>query len=204
MAQIVPYATYHLFRSIKTWSNLQSLTLTNISFPSRGVLVPVHSSGAHIVCVLANADEGTFLPLDTLTNLRNVYIGQATLVPMRSIARLALARQKMGFSTCSGEGKDVWYHEREVEGRNSGLREIRLVDAYQESIWQKRIRRKDLEAVALELASSDTPIDSSYHAPTGDVDSEVVVERIREIVSCEALTERIMGGDRAEGMTTLD
>jgi len=123
---------------------------------------------------------------------------------MKSIVRLVLAKPKTEFSTCSGEGKDTWCYEREVEGRNSGLREMRLVDAYKESIWQKRIRRKDLEAVALEIASSDTPIDSSYHAPTGEVDSKAVVERIREIVSCEALTERIMGGDRAEGMTTLD
>ena len=81
--------------------------------------------------------------------------------------------------------------------------EIKLVDAYKESIWQERIRRKDLEAVAMEVASSDIPTDSWYHAPTGDVDSVAVVGRIREIVSCEALTERIVGGDRAEGMTTL-
>ena len=123
---------------------------------------------------------------------------------MRSIVRLVLAMPKMEFSTCSGEGNNVLYHERELNGRNGGLREIRLVDAYKESIWQKRIRRTDLEAVALELASSDTPIYPSYHAPTGEVDSKTVVGRIREIVSCEALTERIMGGDRAEGMTTLD
>ena len=122
---------------------------------------------------------------------------------MRSITRLALARSKTKFSICSRKGKGVWYHEREVEGRNSGLREIRLVDAYKESIWQERIRRKDLEAVAIEIASSDTPLDSWYHASSGEVDSEAIAERIREIVSCEALTERIMGGDRAEGMTTL-
>ena len=77
------------------------------------------------------------------------------------------------------------------------------MDAYKESIWQQRIRRKDVEAAAMEVASSEIPIDSWYHTPTGEVDSEAVVERIREIVSCEALTERIMGGDRAEGMTML-
>ena len=156
-----------------------------------------------VVCVLANADDGSFLPLETLTDLRSVYIGQATLVPMRSIARLALARPKTELSIFSRKGKDVWYQEQEVEGRDGGLREIRLVDAYKESIWQERIRRKDLEAVAMEVASSDIPVDSWYYAPTGEVDSEAVVGRIREIVSCEALTERIMGGDRAEGMTTL-
>jgi hypothetical protein len=138
-----------------------------------------------------------------LSNLRSVYIGQATLVPMRSIARLALARPKAKPSVHNGEGNGVRYYEGGREGRDGGLREIRLVDAYKESIWQERVRRKDLEAVAIEVASSDTPVDPWYHAPTGEVDSEMVVGRIREIVSCEALTERIMGGDRAEGMTTL-
>ncbi|KAF9647092.1 hypothetical protein BDM02DRAFT_3146388 [Thelephora ganbajun] len=189
---IVPYATYHLFQSIKAWSNLRSLTLTNISFPSRSTLVPVR-----------NADEAPFLPLETLTNLRSVYIGQATLVPVRSIAILALARPKAKHSICKRKGKDIWYHEQEVEGRDSGLREIRLVDAYKESIWQERIHRKDLEAVAMEVVSSDVSADPWYHTPTGEIDSEAVLGRIREIISCEALTEHIMGGDRAEGMTTL-
>jgi len=123
---------------------------------------------------------------------------------MRSIARLALAIPKARFSICSRRGKDVWYHDEEAEGKDGGLREIRLVDAYKESIWQQRIRRKDLEAVAMEVASSDIPIDSLYHTPMGEVNSEAVVGRIREIISCEVLTERIMGGDRAEGMTTLN
>lgn len=90
-----------------------------------------------------------------------------------------------------------------MEEGKGGLREIRLVDAYKNSIWQERIRRKHLETVAMEVASSDTPLDPWYYAPTGEIDSEAVLGRIREIVSCEALTERLMGGDRAEGMTTL-
>ena len=96
---------------------------------------------------------------------------------------------------------DGCYHERDAEERDSGIEEIRLVDAYKESIWGERIRRKDLEAVAMEVASSDA--ESWYHALMGEVNSGAVLGRIREIVSCEALTERIMGGDRAEGMTTL-
>lgn len=195
MPQIVPYATYHLLQSVKTWSNLQSLTLTNISFPSNTSFVPVGSSvPGLVVCVLADADECPLLPLEMLPDLRSVYIGQATLVPMRSIARLALARPRAKLSVCSRRGRDVWYREREAM-------EIKLVDAYKESIWQERIRRSDLEAVAMDVASSD--LDSWYHASAGEVDSEGLVGRIREIVSCEALTERIAGGDRAEGMTKL-
>lgn len=189
---------------MKLWSNLQSLTLTNISFPSSSTFVPVGSSEAHLVfCVLANADD-TFLPLETLINLTTVYIGQATIVPMRSIVRFALARPNPEPPICSREAKNVWYYEREAERGDSGLKEIRLVDAYKESIWEERIRRKDLEIVAMDLASSNTtPFDPRYLAPTGEIDSDAVLERIRQVVSCEALTERIMGGDRAEGMTTL-
>jgi len=181
---------------MKSWSNLQSLTLTNISFPSSGAFVPVGSSGAHLTfCILANADEA-LSPLEALTNLRSVYIGKATVVPIRSIVKFALAQPKTKLATCGREGAGVSYHGRDVE---AGLQEIRLVDAYKECIWQERIRRRDLETVAMEVASSD----SWYHAPSGEIDSDRVLRRIRKIVACEALTERIMGGDRAEGMTTL-
>ena len=155
-----------------------------------------------VFCALTNADDA-FLPLETLGNLRSVHIGQATLVPVRGIVKLILARQKTKLSIYGRGKKDSFSHERGVEGGYGGLKEIKLVDAYKESIWQERIRRKDLETVAMEVASSDTPVDSCYHTPAGETDSEAVLSRIREIVSCEALTERIMGGDRAEGMTTL-
>jgi hypothetical protein len=185
---------------MKSWSNLQYLALTNISFPSSSTFVPVGSSEAHIIfCIIANADEA-FLPIENLSNLRSVYIGQAIQVPMKSIVRFALARPKPKPPICS---REVSYHEQEVEEGGSGIKEIRLVDAYRESIWQERIRRKDLETVAMELASSDAPLDSWYHTPAGEIDPDTVLGRIREVISCEALTERIMGGDRAEGMTTL-
>ena len=125
-----------------------------------------------------NTDEGFFLLLNALPKLRSVCIGEATAVPVRSIARLALAGPTTGSST---------YSERGAGRRNSGLREIRLVDAYKKSTWRKRIRRKDLEAAALAVASSDIPVDSLYYAPTGEVDSVAVVRRIGEIVSCEAV-----------------
>ena len=190
---------------MKSWSNLRSLTLTNISFPTSGTFVPVGSSESHLVfCIVANADEA-FLPLENLSNLRNVYIGQATLVPTWSIVKFALARPNPKPLICRREVQKVGYHEREVEkGGGIGVREIRLVDAYRESIWQERIRRKDMETVAMELAASDIPLGGPwYHTLAGGIDPDAVLGRIREVISCEALTERIMGGDRAEGMTTL-
>ena len=125
-----------------------------------------------------NTDDGLFLLLNTLPNLRSVYIGEATVVPVQSIVRLALA---------GPETESSAFSKREAGGRNNGLREIRLVDAYKESTWRKQVLRKDLEAVALAVASSDIPVDSLYYAPTGEVDSVAVVKRIREIVSCEAV-----------------
>lgn len=64
-----------------------------------------------------------------------------------------------------------------------------MVDAYQESIWGRRLRRSDIEKAALALTLNMT-------APT-------VVDRIREIVRCEARHERIMGGDRSDQWAIL-
>lgn len=70
------------------------------------------------------------------------------------------------------------------------LEEVRLVDTYAESIWGRRIRRSDVEkaAMALELGAED----------------EGALERIRRIVRCEALNERVIGGDRADGLVLLE
>ena len=70
------------------------------------------------------------------------------------------------------------------------LESVRLVDTYRESIWGPRIRRSDLERAALSFQI--------------DLQPEDRVRRIRQIVKCEALTERIMGGDRVEGLSSLD
>lgn len=181
VAQIVPYATYHFFHSIRNWSNLQSLTLANVTFPPHGTYVPVSSSGPCLTYRPVDTDDGLFSLLNTLPNLRSVCVGQATLVPVRSIVRLALA----GPQTEPSAYDKVDGARCREGGRNSGLREIRLRDACTESTLRKRIGRSDLEAVALEIACSDTPVGSLYYAPTGEVDSVAVVERIREIISCE-------------------
>lgn len=78
------------------------------------------------------------------------------------------------------------------EGSLSCTEYIRLVDAYQESIWGPRLRRTDIEKAALAL-----PICETYGA-------EVVLEHIRSSVRCEAMNDRIMGGDRSEGLTVLE
>lgn len=70
------------------------------------------------------------------------------------------------------------------------LDQIRLVDTYEESIWGRRIRRTDIEKAALEMELM--------------IPREVALERIRRIVKCEAQNERVIGGDRAEGLVLLE
>jgi hypothetical protein len=75
------------------------------------------------------------------------------------------------------------------------LRNVRLVDCYVESIWGGRVRRRDIEGVAAE----------QWEADGGSKDAGERVRRVRQIVVCEALTERIEGGDRVvDGMTILE
>ena len=64
-----------------------------------------------------------------------------------------------------------------------GLEIVRLIDAYSDSIWGPRIRRSDVEK-AIEPRS----------------DRDACVLRVRQVVRCEAKTERIMGGDRVDAV----
>ncbi|KAF7440185.1 hypothetical protein PC9H_000529 [Pleurotus ostreatus] len=70
------------------------------------------------------------------------------------------------------------------------LRSVRLVDTYLESIWGRRLRRSDVEQAVAQLTDAE-PERSRY------------LELMRRLIVCEARTERIMGGDRAEGDTPL-
>jgi len=69
------------------------------------------------------------------------------------------------------------------------LEMVRLVDTYSDSIWGPRIRRSDVEKAVLSL---------------GLEDHDACVLQVQRVVKCEAKTERIMGGDRAEGFSELD
>jgi len=159
--KIVPTATYYLFQSIATWTLVEHITLTNLSFPSDSL--DLHGP------LVRNAPL-----LPPLQHLRTLYLGQATLLPASAIAAMAL--------------QDVRADGKEYRGC---LEQIRLVDAYQESIWGRRLRRADIEKAALA-----SPM-------LRDLGAEVVLERIRNVVTCEAMNERIMGGDRSEGLTLL-
>ncbi|EPQ51925.1 hypothetical protein GLOTRDRAFT_80917 [Gloeophyllum trabeum ATCC 11539] len=121
--------------------------------------------------------------------LTSIYIGQATFVPAELIARIA----------CAGE-----------EGDN-GLREVRLVDVYVESIWERRMRRGDVERAGVELLRGwwqevrpKGQFEGDEYEEKMRRCEEEVVRKIQSVVRCEAKTERIMGGDRVERVGMLE
>ena len=120
--------------------------------------------------------DGRDQSLPALSHLRYLYLGQATFLSPSLIAEITL----QGF-----EGP----HKK----HSSRLEAIRLVDVYQESLWGKRLRRFDIEKAALAL-----PASKNYGT------NAVLVGRVRSIVRCEAMNERIMGGDRSEGLVALE
>ncbi|KAG1743730.1 uncharacterized protein EDB91DRAFT_1051140 [Suillus paluster] len=76
--------------------------------------------------------------------------------------------------------------------RMASLERVRLVDAYCESIWGSRIRRSDIEKAAQTIMLLQDA-----------VQYEGVLLRIRNLLTCEKKTERIIGGDRVEGSIFL-
>ncbi|KAI0357880.1 hypothetical protein OH77DRAFT_1311352 [Trametes cingulata] len=72
---IVPSATYHLIRALSTWTAIEHITLTNLSFPSDelGLNTPF-------------SRDAPLLP--PLPSLRTLYIGQATLLPPSAVAAM--------------------------------------------------------------------------------------------------------------------
>lgn len=108
-----------------------------------------------------------------------------------------------------------------AENVTVALESVRLVDCYVESIWGSRVRRSDVERAACELPLSPSYSSSttSYSFDSGigldeedyaEVEArrmrERMVQKVRKVVICEAVTERIMGGDRveAEGRMMLE
>ncbi|KZT22966.1 hypothetical protein NEOLEDRAFT_1137338 [Neolentinus lepideus HHB14362 ss-1] len=195
---IVPQATFHLFQALRHWSHLTHLKITNIAFPNFAFSNIVFAHPSMLVHQNAVNTPSRLLPVGSPLprELQSIYIGQATFVPAELIARIA----------CSSFLDE---HEKDVKV-GGGLHEIRLVDVYVESIWERRMRRGDVERAGVELlrgwwqdVAGEREGDAEYEEKMRKCEMEVV-KRIRGVVRCEAKTERIMGGDRVERVGTLE
>lgn len=156
----MPSATPFLFDAIPTWSNLQHLKLTNLSFPANAT-EGYHSLSSSLVACPAR-------------NLQTIYLGQITFLDPFEVACIACA-------------SDL-----------EALQEIKVVDAYQGSIWGPRVRKTDVE----KAATSGRFVDPTLEFELLHSEKDRLV-RIRQLVKCEARTERIMGGDRVEAIGTM-
>ncbi|EIW79843.1 hypothetical protein CONPUDRAFT_166537 [Coniophora puteana RWD-64-598 SS2] len=199
---IVAPVAQSLFSAFGTWTHIRHIKVTNIAFPFPAADPPpgtVHAQTAfHIIAhshsqsfmhshsqssVQRNAAMQPLLP--AMPNLESVYIGQAAFLSPAAVAAMFLRA-----------------------GMMPKLRSVRLVDAYSESIWGARIRRSDVERAARKLVGAQkdrardevNTDDSQPIMLEAEAESEEVLEKVREVVSCERMTERIMGGDRVEGL----
>lgn len=152
--KIVAPIAHRLCRIFGAWSNIQHITVTNITFSPEFLGVDDYDSVTPL--------------LPEIPGLRTLYVGQATFLSAGSVAALFCVN------------------------RMTSLERVRLVDAYCESIWGPRVRRSDVERAAQAAIS-----------PQDALQYEVVLARIRKLLTCEKKTERIIGGDRVEGSIFL-
>lgn len=197
--KIVRRTALYLFQAISSWTNLRHLKLTNIQFPSLDANMPWSLSYAldriyyldkYSMDVIDNSSSATndiinhlSTPSNSyLSRLQTIYLGLVTFLDPLEIATIA----------CS-------------PGMTS-LRSIRVVDAYQGSIWGPRVRIMDVEKAltAHFLESHKTPSTAGEYEGLDRTKWKSIphledqIWRLRQIVRCEARTERIMGGDRMD------
>ncbi|KAH8993582.1 hypothetical protein EDB86DRAFT_3171483 [Lactarius hatsudake] len=127
----------------------------------------------HLSNIAFPGDTKGLFPI--LPTLRTLYIGRATLVPVAPLARL-LCNPQMSLLTT-----------------------VRLVDCYVESIWGPRLRRVDLEYAVVQFRTSRGKL-LDEGAEQNRRRCAEILDRMRTVVRCEALTERIVGGDRVDGL----
>ncbi|KAI5120407.1 hypothetical protein M0805_000186 [Coniferiporia weirii] len=184
---IVPEAVTHLLRALQTWTNLRYLKLTNLSLPplpDRRHALPfaralgvVGIESPHPPDETVTSDSQTCQSSDLvkpLSHLRTVYLGQITFLNPAEIATIACAPEL------------------------SSLTSVQVVDAYEGSIWGPRIRYADIERAIATL-----PPCHPCELCEPKIVSREHIQRARMLVSCEALTERIIGGDRMDYVTSI-
>ncbi|KAL5514785.1 hypothetical protein ACEPAG_2101 [Sanghuangporus baumii] len=174
---IVPIAASYMFKAMQSWTHLRHLKLTNLSFPLPEDGYPTHllAKALGIVehdYVVDPTDSVPMSPLLPMPYLQTIYLGQITFLDPLEVAMIASATELVS------------------------LNSMRIVDAYQGSIWGPRIRITNVEKASASLFS--IPSSGSGAGAVQLSMHKACIDRIRKLVSCEALTERIMGGDRMD------
>ncbi|TFK32098.1 hypothetical protein BDQ12DRAFT_701319 [Crucibulum laeve] len=129
-----------------------------------------HLTLTHISLRLPSGNDNLPFRFPQVPNLRVFYLGQATFIPAESIAIFILGSAGV-----------------------TALEKVRLVDAYESSIWGRRLRRSDIETLAARIVVASDIGDDEQRK------EKVVagaVKKIRQFITCEGQTERIIGGDR--------
>ncbi|KAH6903154.1 hypothetical protein BKA70DRAFT_1301714 [Coprinopsis sp. MPI-PUGE-AT-0042] len=166
---IVFEATPYLFTALQTYTNLTSLKLTNIALLMPDNYWRSQFTGFEESKSLEHSNPSKWGRLPTTPSLKEIYIGQAVYVSAEIIAAALLSPL------------------------NSQLEEIRLVDAYKESIWGPRMRRSDIENAAISLVAG-----LPSQGVEGKDGFEAVKKAVRERVVCEAVLGRINGGETVD------
>ncbi|KAL1747860.1 hypothetical protein HDZ31DRAFT_30971 [Schizophyllum fasciatum] len=175
---IVPGAARALFGALSTCTRLQSIAISSIAMPEPALL----------------ADDNTPTPppfaLPHMPSLRRLYIAQAVFLDPAAVARFAL--RYVSALAASDAYRAAWGEG----GRGPLLEKIRLVDAYRESIWGPRLRRADVVGAGVALWKQARKEPAEFIG-VETAEERAVRDALTALVSCEARTERIMGGDRA-------
>ncbi|KAJ3880750.1 hypothetical protein F5051DRAFT_437598 [Lentinula edodes] len=112
-----------------------------------------------------------------LPSLRSFHLGQATFLTAEDIADFVLrCTGQLQNSSCNLESSNVIFEH------------IRLVDVYEESIWGPRLKLPRI------LSACTTMLEESQYS--NEMLSSTISDSIGNLISVDAKTERIMGGDR--------
>ncbi|EJD05328.1 uncharacterized protein FOMMEDRAFT_152625 [Fomitiporia mediterranea MF3/22] len=184
---IVPIAAMYLFKTMHGWSNLRHLKLTNLAFPQHlqeapkyplaealGVSIVKGSFGRTVASEDTDTSNMKNVTTPSMPYLQSIYLGQVTFLKPSEVVLIA----------CSSE--------------LTSLTSLRVIDAYQESIWGPRVRIADVERALMSLFQMPDQGRNSDSFDVHHVNYRKYIERVRMIVFCGSLTERLMGGDRMD------
>ncbi|KIK68300.1 hypothetical protein GYMLUDRAFT_154027 [Collybiopsis luxurians FD-317 M1] len=164
---IVAPAVFPLFTALASHTHLTHLHLTNIAFPDPIVTPDPRWTG--IPC---------------LPSVRVLYLGQVTFLTAEHVAEFLLRCTRHGLGKLGDSTSPAT-----STTSTSSLESLRLVDAYEESIWGPRLKLPRI------LAAAGTSL--LVHQSNGELLAQHDLDSIAKLVSVDAKTERIMGGDRA-------